>query len=180
MRCTFAALCMFWVRGLWKPPLHRRRDETVHRRMKHPLHRRREWKCIIPTPSYSGRSVLVYLRWANVELAPGDYPNADTGRYCTRKIEEFMQHLDEGVLPGIPAARDDYDVGGRYQLLWGNTCSMTATITSCRTSASRRTPSSPYVTCQIPSMAMTEHSCGGAQNLPSSFNLTSATKTMRY
>ena len=111
-------------------------------------------------PSYSWRSVLVYLRWANGEPAPGDYPNADTGRYCIRKIEEFMQHLDEGVLPGIPAARDDYDVGGRYQLLWGNTCSMTATITSCRTSASRRTPSSPYVTCQIPSMAMTEHSCG--------------------
>ena len=97
-------------------------------------------------PSYSGRSVLVYLRWANGELAPGDYPNADTGRYCTRKIEEFMQHLDEGVLTGIFAARDDYGVGGRYQLLWGNTCSMTATITSCRTSASRRTPSSSYVT----------------------------------
>ena len=44
-----AVLCMFWVRGLWKPPLHRRRDEKVHRRMKHPLHRRREWKSIIPT-----------------------------------------------------------------------------------------------------------------------------------
>ena len=111
-------------------------------------------------PSYSGRSVLVYLRWANGELAPGDYPNADTGRYCIRKIDEIMQHLDEAVLPCTPAARDDYGVGGRYQLLWGNTCSMTATITSCRTSASRRTPSSPYVTCQIPSMAMTEHSSG--------------------
>ena len=45
-------------------------------------------------PSYSWRSVLVYLRWANGEPAPGDYPNVDTGRYCIRKIEGFMQHLD--------------------------------------------------------------------------------------
>ena len=59
--------------------------------------------------------VWVRLRWVS-----GDRIEFPWGPLCpVETLERFVQDLDEGILPGVPALRDRPQ-RGRYELLWGH------------------------------------------------------------